>query len=191
MSTANETPVDPQAAAAPTDPVEVETAPSSAPAEPTLGDAGKDALKAERTARRQAEKQANELAARIREFEDRDKSELEKLTEAAANAKAEAAAARAEMLRLKVAAELELPADLHEFLTGNDEDELRSKAEKLKAATGAGDPRRMKPDPAQGATPQPGSGPDQLAEADLASMSVDQIVAAKKAGRLNALLGIK
>lgn len=46
-----------------------------------LGDAGKRALESERSARREAEKQAKELAARLKELEDRDKSETDKLRE--------------------------------------------------------------------------------------------------------------
>ena len=104
-----------------------------------------------------AEKAAADALAKVKEFEDRDKTELEKLTDQISKAKAEADQARAEALRLKVAAQSGLPADLHEFLVGNDEEELRAKAQKLMAATAAAtDPRRPAPDPTQGA--KPGSG---------------------------------
>ena len=46
-----------------------------------LGDAGKRALEAERKARRDAEKQNTDLARQLKEFEDRDKSETDKLRE--------------------------------------------------------------------------------------------------------------
>ncbi len=170
----------PQTAAASTDP-----APTPKPDD--LGDPGKKALAAERSARRAAEKAAADALAKVKEFEDRDKTELEKLTDQISKAKAEADQARAEALRLKVAAESGLPADLHEFLVGNDEEELRAKAQKLMAATAAAtDPRRPAPDPTQGA--KPGTGDGQLTKADLARMTPQQIVEAQTAGRLDDLM---
>ena len=99
--------------------------------------------------------------------------------------KATAAKAQAEALRLRIAAETDLPADLHEFLVGADEAEIRAKAEKLKAATAAGT-RRPQPDPSQGAKPD-STGPSQLTAADLATMSAEDIVKADEAGRLEDL----
>ena len=174
---------EPQAARAPVEGTE------SAPETPTpdLGDGGKKALDAERRARRQAEKAASDAAARIKEFEDRDKTESQKLTEQLAALKAEAATARAEALRLRVAAELGLPGDLHEFLTGDDEEQVRAKAQKLMAATAAAtDPRRPAPDPTQGA--KQGTGDGQLTRADLARMTPQEIVAAQDSGRLADLM---
>lgn len=54
---------------------------SAQPDEPALGDPGKKALDAERQARRDAEKQLKEVSARLSEYEDRNKTELEKLQE--------------------------------------------------------------------------------------------------------------
>lgn len=176
----------PQAARAPVEPAPTPTNPTPAP-EATLGDGGKKALDAERSARRAAEKAAAEALAKVKQFEDRDKTELEKLTDQISKAKAEADQARAEALRLRVAAESGLPADLHEFLVGNDEEDLRSKAQKLMAATAAAtDPRRPAPDPTQGA--KPGSGDGQITKADLARMTPQQIVDAQNAGRLDDLM---
>ena len=142
----------------------------------------------ERRARRQAEKAAEEALAKVAEFENRNKTELERLTEAAAAAKAEAEAAKAESLRLRVAAETGLPSDLQEFLTGDSEDVLRERASKLLAATNAAsEPRRPAPDPSQGAKPSSGAG-DQLTRADLARMTPQQIVEAQEAGRFADLL---
>lgn len=163
-----------------------------APVEPTVDLANADEkppkwvpvaeLAGERAARKAAEKAAADLAARVQEFEDASKSEAEK-----AAARAEAAEkALAEMttrtLRLEVATEVGLPADLHEFLTGNDEESLRSQAEKLKAATAA-QRTTPRPDPTQGAKPN-ASGPTQLTKADLASMTAAQIDQALTEGRL-------
>lgn len=60
------------------------------PKDDGLGDAGKKALQEERAARKAAEKALAERDAKLREFEDRDKTEAEKLA-----AKAEAAEKRA------------------------------------------------------------------------------------------------
>lgn len=175
---------EPQAARAPVE--GTESAPETAT--PDLGDGGKKALDAERRARRQAEKAATDAAARIKEYEDRDKTESQKLTEQLAALKAEAATAKAEALRLRVAAELGLPGDLHEFLTGDDEESVRAKAQKLMAATAAATgPRQPAPDLTQGAK-QGGTGTDQLSRADLARMTPQEIVAAQEAGRFNDLM---
>ncbi len=152
-----------------------------------LGDGGKKALDAERSARRAAEKAATEALAKVKQFEDRDKTEQERLTEQLAALKSEATEAKAEALRLRVAAETGLPADLHEFLAGDDEVQLRAKAQKLMAATAAAtDSRRPAPDPTQGA--KPGAGDGQLTKADLARMTPQEIVAAQDSGRLADLM---
>ena len=174
----------PQTAAASTD----TPAPAPAPDGDSLGDSGKKALAAERSARRAAEKAAAEALARVKEFEDKDKTELERLTEQIAQADARAKQAETEAMRLRVAAETGLPSDLQEFLTGDSEDQLRERASKLLAATNAAsEPRRPAPDPSQGAKPSSGAG-DQLTRADLARMTPQQIVEAQEAGRFADLL---
>jgi hypothetical protein len=161
-----------------------EPAPES-PAPEALGDAGKAALSAERKARREAEKRAQEYEAKVKEFEQQQLSDQERLTKQLEEARADAATAKAEALRLRIAAETDLPADLHEFLVGSDEADLRAKAEKLKAATAAGT-RRPQPDPSQGAKPD-STGSSQLTAADLATMSAEEIVKADEAGRFDEL----
>lgn len=64
-------------AAAPAEPVE-QQAPQAQPAERPLGENGEKALKAERDARKAAEKSNADLLAKIKEFEDRDKTESER-----------------------------------------------------------------------------------------------------------------
>lgn len=158
------------------------------PEETPLGPSGEKALKAERQARKAAEKQLQELQDRIKSFEDRDKSDLERLTEQAQQAQAEAAKAQAELLRLRVAADSGLPADLIEFLGTGDEESLRAQAEKLLAATArAEEPRSPAPDPSQGAKPG-NTGPTQLGRDDLARMSPADIEEARVAGRLDDIL---
>ncbi|MBK6887021.1 MAG: hypothetical protein IPH03_11750 [Tetrasphaera sp.] len=125
--------------------------------------------------------------AKVKEFEDRDKTETERMAEQLAALKAEAAQAKAETLRLRVGAETGLPADLQEFLAGDDEAQLRAQAKKLMAATAAAtDPRRPAPDPTQGA--KQGAGDGQLTRADLHRMSPAEVVAAQESGRLADLM---
>jgi len=156
--------------------------------EDSLGEGGKRALDAERRARRAADKQTAELSARLKEIEDRDKSETERLADRLKDAEAEASVLKSEAIKLRVAAEVGLPNELTEFLSAGDEETVRAQAEKLLAATAArrGTPA---PDPTQGA--KPAGGISQLSEADLAGMSTEAIVKAKSEGRFNDLLGIR
>lgn len=164
-----------------------ETTPTTTPDEP-LGEPGKRALEAERQARKTAEKQASELAAKVKEFEQAQLNEAERLSAQLQEAKDAARRAESEALRLRIASEIQLPGDLLEFLTGDDEEEIRERADKLKAATAAANaPRAPQPDPSQGAKPG-GQGPSQLSRADLARMSPQEIEAARQEGRLADLL---
>jgi hypothetical protein len=169
-----------------------------APADPALpadlGDAGKKAIQAERDARRQAEKERNDYAARLKEIEDRDKTEAQKAADRAEAAEKALAEMTTRALRLQIGAEVGIPADMYEFLTGSDEASLREQAQKLAdrlgAATAPPAPGKPKPDPSQGARPD-GAAPPQLTRADLVGMSPEEITKAKSEGRLNDLLGIK
>ncbi|MFF4600563.1 hypothetical protein [Amycolatopsis sp. NPDC001319] len=124
-----------------------------------LGDAGKRALAEERKARKAAEKEKSDLAARLKEFEDRDKSELDKATEAWKSAEAERDAAKAEALRFRVAAEFGIStapddegvSDADLFLTGQDEETMRRQAQRFSARQTPAGPSVPKPDPSQGA----------------------------------------
>ena len=179
--TAAPTPNDlPPAAAAPADseqPKDEATPPKDGPERRVLAE-----LAQERKARKQ-------LQAQVQEFEDAKKSESERLAEQLQQLKTEAAQAKAEALRLRVASQSGLPADLHEFLVGDDEESVRAQAQKLLAATtttAATDTRRPAPDPTQGA--KPGAGDGQLTRADLARMTPQEIVAAQESGRLADLM---
>lgn len=117
-----------------------------------LGDAGKRALAEERKARKAAEKEKGDLATRLKEFEDRDKSELEKASEAWKSAEAERDAAKAEALRLRTAIKHGISdEDAELFLTGTDEETLTRQAERLAERITSSTPRAPKPDPSQGA----------------------------------------
>lgn len=128
-----------------------------------LGDGGKKALQAERDARKTAERTAAELAAKLKQFEDANLSELERSKKEADEAAAELAVLRQENVRNKVALAKGVPADMIEFLTGSTEEEVAAKADLLMARLNtSGTP---KPDLSQGAkgTTSQGTTGDQFA----------------------------
>lgn len=96
-----------------------------------LGPAGEKALEAFKKRARQAEAEAKELAEKVKEYQDRDLSEQERLAKAAEEAKAEAARVEAENLRLKVALEKDLPSELIDRLKGESTEELEADADHL------------------------------------------------------------
>ena len=96
-----------------------------------LGDAGKKALDAERREKRAAEKRASDLEARLKEFEDRDKSEAQKLLERAEAAERRAQEIESHALRLEVAAEKGLTPAQAKRLVGNTREELVADADDL------------------------------------------------------------
>ena len=77
-----------------------------------LEDAGKKALESERAARKAAEKERAALAAKLKEIEDRDKSEAEKAAERLAEAEKRAAEIEARATRAEVAAATSVPVDI-------------------------------------------------------------------------------
>jgi len=120
-----------------TESVDADSAPAEQPAvesapeksgDAELGDGGKAALAAEREARKQAEKRSRELERSIKEYEDRDKTELQKWQERAEAAEKRAADAEFTAMRSKVAAQKGVPAS---SLTGKTEDELIASADEL------------------------------------------------------------
>lgn len=96
-----------------------------------LSDEVKAILAKERKAAREADKRAKSAEARIKEFEDKDKSESEKLAEKAALAEKDAADARTELLRLKVGGKKGLAPELAERLVGSTEEEMAADADRL------------------------------------------------------------
>jgi hypothetical protein len=142
--------------------------PTDPPADPPkdLGDAGKKALAEERAARKAAEKLAAEQAAKLKEFEDRDKTDAEKLASAkdAAEKKAVAAIARAVSAEVRAAAgdfadpsDTALLGDLSKYAAEDgtiDTDAIKTDLSALleskphlKRTAG---PRNLAPDPSQG-----------------------------------------
>lgn len=123
-------------------------------ADEALGDAGKRALDAERTARKEAEKRLNEALARVEQFEDAQRSdaekvqhELETLRAQVEEANKERAAAERANLVQSVASEYSLPAELAARLTGEDRDELVEDAKVLQKLIAPSGPRKPAPVP--------------------------------------------
>jgi hypothetical protein len=82
-------------------------------------------LRAENAAARKARQ---DLEAKIAEFEERDKSELEKLTGKITKAEQRALEAEAKLLRFEVATEQNVPSKLVPLLTGKTREELEAQA---------------------------------------------------------------
>ncbi|MCW2900231.1 MAG: hypothetical protein JWO67_2496 [Streptosporangiaceae bacterium] len=151
----------------PTDP------PANPPADPPvddkLGEPGKKALAEERAARKAAEKLAAEQAAKLKEFEDRDKTEAEKLAAKAdaAEKREQAATARAVRAEVKALADgfadkedavLNL-GDLSQFVTDGEVDTdaievaLKGVLDRKPHLAKADGPRPPRADPGQGGRP--------------------------------------
>jgi hypothetical protein len=152
-------------------------------AKPDLGDAGKKALEAERKARRDAEKAANDLKARLQELEDRDKSDGEKLAGRIAAAEKRADEAEARALRLEVAHSKGLTAAQARRLVGASKEELEADADDLLASFSPPksdepeeEPEGERPSPTNRPTPslRGGGDPTQEPEPDIRSV-VDAI----------------
>lgn len=116
-----------------------------------LGEAGKRALAQERAAKKAAEKQVSDLAKRLQDFEDRDKSEAQKLAERFAEVERERDALRVESIRARVAIAKGVPADLIEFLTASTEEDLAAQADRLLTRLAATAPPTPRSDADQGA----------------------------------------
>lgn len=92
------------------------------------GGAGDDVPPEVRKALTKANKEAETLRLKLKEFEDRDKTELEKATERAAEAEKKLATAERQAFAARIAAETDTPI---EALHGSTEEELRESAKRL------------------------------------------------------------
>lgn len=97
-----------------------------------------------KAALRKANKEAETLRLKLKEIEDRDKSEQQKALERAEAAEAELATERAARLRLTIAAEFGL-TEIADAIAGTSEDEIRANAERLSERL-----TPTKPDPLSG-----------------------------------------
>lgn len=96
-----------------------------------LGDAGKKALETERKARRDAERRAKDAEAALKEVEDRDKSDSEKLADRIAASEKRAEEAERRALRAEVAQEKGLTAAQAKRLSGDTREDLETDADEL------------------------------------------------------------
>lgn len=101
------------------------------PAIGDLGDAGKRALTEERAARKAAEKAKADLEVRLKELEDKDKTEAQKAADRASTAEKRADEAEARALRLEVATAKGLTPAQSKRLVGATKEELEADADDL------------------------------------------------------------
>lgn len=97
-------------------------------------DAVRKALQREREAAKEAKRRADEFAAKVAEFEDRDKTETQKLSERAQSAEERATQAEMKALRFEVAVKKGLTGEraaLANRLQGNTKEELEADADQL------------------------------------------------------------
>lgn len=116
-----------------------------------LGDAGKKAIAAERRQAAAEKKRADELAARLKAFEDAQLSEQEKAAKRAAEAEDRASKAEKRAMRFEAAQKAGLDLSLAGRLQGETAEELEADAKSL--LTLVGTKTAPKPDPSQGSRP--------------------------------------
>ena len=127
-----ETTTTPDLSTTSTDPAAAPIAdPAAASSEVVLGDAGKKAIEGERAARKAADKALSDVTAKLKEYEDRDKSESQKLLEERDALKAERDLYKIENLRREVAIEKGIDLKAASRLVGTTREELEADADVL------------------------------------------------------------
>lgn len=94
-----------------------------------LGEGGKKALEAERTARKAAEKAAADLQAKLDDINRANETELDKARREATEAREQAQQAAADAIRFRIAAEKGITDNVDLILTAGDEDTMRRQAD--------------------------------------------------------------
>lgn len=146
-----------------------------------LGEGGKKALAAERKARKELEarlKDLEPLAAKAREAEDANKTEIERAREAHATESGRRKAAEAKLLRYEVGADKGVPGNLLRFLHGETREELEEAADALLTEIGGkGESPKTKPPGDRPRARLEGGQPSQTYEAmtpeQLAALALD------------------
>jgi hypothetical protein len=133
------------------------------PAEPKTYDADYVRKLRDEAAARRTE--ANELKTRLQQFEDRDKSDLQKATERAERAEREATEAKTASLRIKVGQSKGLPIEVAELLHGDNEKDMTAHADRLIKAGIAGGQQRTTFDGGTRQQAPPAGGMDALIRA--------------------------
>lgn len=134
------------------------------PEDEKLGEAGLKALRAEREAAKALKSERDALAAKIKEFEDKDKTEAEKTAERLAELEKASTTNATKALRLEIALDKGLPKTLAARLQGSSREELEADADALLKLIPAGS-KTPKPDPSagNGGTPKPKNMSDAIA----------------------------
>lgn len=173
-----------------TEPTETETEVTTAPQGEETTESTDWKAEARKWEKRAKESNAfQDDAKKWREYEAAQKPQQERLAEELAQTKAEAQSARTQLLRHEVATEKALPAEALRLLTGTTREELEESADTLLALiANQSKTKTLAPDANQGQPANDKVG--QLTAADLEGMSPAEINAARKAGRLNDVLGI-
>jgi hypothetical protein len=139
-----------------------------------------------------------DAAQRLAQIEEAQKTAEQKAADRAAESDARAAAAELKALRLEVAFAKGIPPESREFLTGDTQEELEAKADRLLAlirrepVEEKGDMLSVRPKEAlkSGSTNAQGDEIVQLTRDDLKGKSFEWIEEARVAGRLNKIQGI-
>lgn len=126
------------------------------PDDKPLGENGEKALKAERTRANAAERQLAELQARVKEFEDANKTAEQKQADALTAAQSERDTATVKALRYEVCEAEGLPLKAARFLTGTSKAEIEDAARAFKEL-GIGSAEK----PATGLPASPNAGREQ------------------------------
>ncbi len=139
--------------------------------------------------RAKAAKADSDDASKWREYEAAQKPIQERMAEELAQTKAAALEAAAKLLRYEIASAKGITGEATKLLKGTTQEELEAEADLLNALiANQSKPKTPLPDENQG-KPAPAS-VGQLTEKDLEGMNSREITEARKAGRLNDLLGI-
>lgn len=132
-----------------------------------LGESGIKALHSERDARKAAEKRANDLAAKVKAFEDANLTDQEKQTRELTELRTEAAGLRDQIARRDACEAAGIPASWAKRLAGSNLEELTADAKSIGGQLGAAAPRTPKPDPSTGLTSHGDAGSSVSAGRDL------------------------
>lgn len=152
---------------APAEPTETPEPPEGTTPDEPLGEPGLAALKAEREARAAAEKAAKDALAKVKAFEDAQKTEAEKQAERLAEFERENAELKSAKTRAEVAAAKGVPASL---LSGSTQEELEASADALIAFRGEVQPQKLHV-PGEGKSPSSTGTP----EGDFAAFLTEQL----------------
>lgn len=185
----NPTPETPAAEQAPTTP-DAASAPAADTAAEKDWKAEAEKWKAFARKHEDAAKANAEKAKRFDEFEESQKTELQKAADAAAKAKAEADAVRAELARMQAAVKYGLSEDDLDLLgTHGGPEEIEQRAERLAARLRLAEENKPKPDFGGGdrGTDVTAKG-GQLTAEDMKRMTPEEIVQAQADGRFSDLL---